>query len=212
MVSMGEKVLFIEGIGSYSGWRMEYFHVVKTFPDVPSNAWYAGVVGRAAMLGLINGYADGNFGPNNPITRAQVAVVLWNMAGKPYASSGAKWFSDVQPGKYYFEAVRWASAAGVVSGYDNGLFGSADNVTREQLAVMLASYAQRVCYLNAWGSFSDFSWMYDAGQVSSWAVSSVGWCFNKGILSGSGNRIRPQGSASRAEASKMVVGLYDLVT
>ena len=82
----------------------------KTFPDVPAGAWYAGVVGRAAGLGLINGYKDGRFGPNDNVTRGQVAVILWNMAGKPSPKGAPKSFPDVKSGKYYYDAVCWASS------------------------------------------------------------------------------------------------------
>ena len=175
------------------------------FPDVAANAWYAGIVGRAAGLGFINGYNDGSFGPNDLLTRGQAAVILWNMAGKPAADAGAKTFPDVKDDAYYYNAVCWASSTGVASGYANGNFGPDDSVTREQLAVMLASYAKGS------GTAADYASMKDASKVSGWAASSVGWCFRNQIMCGSGDGyINPQGKATRAEAAKMVVMLYDL--
>ena len=183
----------------------------KSFPDVPASAWYAGVVSRATELGLIDGYSNGNFGPNDRITRGQVAVVLWNMAGGSAAGAGARSFPDVDAKAYYYNAVRWASSVGVVSGYANGNFGPNDKVTREQLAVMLANYAKNVAGRQASGSASDFASMSDCSKVSSWAVSSVGWCFKNKILSGSDGKVIPQGNATRAETAKMVVFLHDLL-
>ena len=95
----------------------------NTFPDVPEGSWFYGVVYRAAGLGLINGYEDGRFGPNDNVTRGQVAVILWNMAGKPSPKGTPKTFPDVAAGKYYYDAVRWASSVGVVNGYGSGKFG-----------------------------------------------------------------------------------------
>ena len=184
---------------------------VKPFPDVPANSWCSGVVYRATTLRLMSGYDNGNFGPNDPITRGQVAVVLWNMAGKPAPGAGAKYFPDVMSNDYFWRAVSWASGAGVVSGYSNGNFGPKDNVTREQLAVMLANYARYKTGRQLSGSASDYGSMSDADSVSTWAQSSVGWCCRFGILSGSNGQLRPQGNASRAEAAKMVVGLHDLL-
>ena len=184
----------------------------KTFPDVAAGVWYAGVVSRAAELGLINGYKDGRFGPADNVTRGQVAVILWNMAGKPSPKGTPKAFPDVAAGKYYCDAVRWASSVGVVSGYSGGRFGPDDNVTREQLAAMLANYAGKVAGRDASGSAADFASMKDAASVSKWAQSSVGWCFKNKIISGTKDgRVNPQGNATRAEAAKMVVFLHDML-
>ena len=211
LVSVGEKKATFEGIGVYSGRGSATFYVLGIFPDVPADAWHARVVGKAAALGLVSGYADGRFGPGDRITRGQAAVILWNMAGSPAAGSGARDFPDVRSDKYYYNAVRWASSAGVVSGYADGRFGPNDNVTREQLAVMLANYSARVAGKPAAGSASDYASMGDHAKVSRWAVSAVGWCFRNKILSGSKGNVVPQGTAARAEAAKMVVGLHDLV-
>ena len=161
----------------------------------------------------MGGYDDGNFGPDDPVTRGQAAVVLWSMADRPGAGAGARDFPDVSDeGAYHYNAVRWASSAGVVSGYENGNFGPDDNVTREQLAAMLANYARNVAGLAVEGTAGDYAGMRDGADVSPWAVSSVGWCFGSGILSGTGDGgILPKDSATRAEAAKMVVGLYDLL-
>ncbi len=183
----------------------------RAFPDVPAGTWYYSVVGKASSLKLINGYKNGNFGPNDRVTRGQVAVILWNMAGNPGVRGSARSFPDVYSGKYYYEAVRWASSVGVVNGYKNGRFGPNDLVTREQLASMLASYARNVAHRNTSGSAANFSFMYDSYRVSSWAASSVGWCFSVNIISGSSGYINPQGNATRAETAKMVVFLHDLL-
>ena len=180
----------------------------SAFPDVPAGAWYEGVVSRAVGLGVIGGYKDGNFGPNDPITRGQVAVVLWKMAGQP---AGDRTFPDVRDDDYFRDAVRWAGSKGVVNGYDNGNFGAGDRVTREQLAAMLANYAQNVGHRTIDGLASDYASMGDKNDVSVWASPSVGWCVKNGILSGSAGQLRPKGNASRAEACKMVVFLHDML-
>ena len=208
----GTATVTVTGRGAYGGAKSATFKIAaKTFPDVPAGAWYAGVVSRAVGLGLLSGYANGKFGPNDKITRGQVAVVLWNMAGGPQAGSVARTFPDVKTTDYYYNAVRWASSKGVVSGYANGRFGPKDNVTREQLAAMLANYTKSVAGRSATGSAADYASMSDRGKVSPWAVSAVGWCFRNKILSGSNGRVNPKGNATRAEAAKMVVVLHDLL-
>ena len=109
-------------------------------------------------------------------------------------------------------AVKWASSVGVVNGYSGtSLFGPNDNVTREQLAVMLANYSTNVSGKPAAGSKDSYASMSDASQVSNWAESAIGWCFDNHIMSGSNNMIRPQGNASRAENAAMVINAYDLL-
>ncbi len=181
-----------------------------SFPDVPNNHWAKGIINRATSLGLISGYKDGRFGPNDSITRGQVAVILWRMAGSP---EGRKSFPDVPSGAYYAKAVRWAGSAGVVSGYKDGRFGPNDRITREQLAVMIANFASRRAGIVVRGNAARFINMADATSVSSYARSSMGWCFRNGVLSGTGNGyVNPKGNANRAEAAKMMVRLYEVVT
>lgn len=212
-VDVGTATVMVTGKGNYAGSTSANFQIAappKAFSDVPEESWYHDVVERATALGLLSGYSNGNFGPNDRITRGQVAVVLWNMANCPAVGDGARDFPDVQANDYFCQAVRWASSKGIVNGYGNGNFGPDDPVTREQLAVMLASYSTQVAGRPASGSAADYADMGDAGSVSGWAVPSVGWCFQKGIISG-GGLLRPQGNASRAEAAKMVVLLRDVL-
>lgn len=207
--SVGAKELKSAGATDFS--LIEPFDDGRTYPDVPVTHWAYQVIERSTWLGLLMGYDDGRFGKDDSITRGQVAVVLWRMAGQPSVGAGAKNFPDVKSGTYYYHAVRWASSVGVVSGYTNGKFGPNDKVTRQQLAVMIANYAERVRGLTVTGSRSDFAEMKDANKVSSYAVRAVAWCYKKRIISGSNGRILPTGNATRAQAAKMLVGLYDQV-
>lgn len=195
-----------------SSWYSGYTPGIRPFYDVPTYAWYAEPVTRAASLGIISGYASGGFGPNNIITRGQVAAILWNYAGKPGPKGTPKYFPDVSSGKYYYDAVRWASSVGVVSGYDNGWYGTADPVTREQLATMLANYASKVGNRYVSGSFWDYYYeTNDWWDVSDWAEESMGWCFRNGIISGTDDGyLCPKRGTTRAETAKMVVYLRDV--
>ena len=182
-----------------------------SFPDVPSTHWAYKVIMRGVELGLFKGRNDGTFGTNDNIKRCDVAVILWNMASKPAAGSGAKSFDDVKSSAYYYRAVSWASSVGVVSGYSDGTFGPSDDVTREQLAAMLRSYYVKVAGRTAAGSAADFASMPDASKVSIWARSGVGFCFRNRIISGKDGLIAPKATATRAETAKMVVFLYDML-
>lgn len=208
----GKAKVTIKGKGNFTGSKTLSFRIA--FSDVPkSNALYDHIH-RAADLGIINGYSGsdyGKFGPKGNVTRGQMAVILWNMAGKPKPKAGAKAFPDVLPRAYYEEAVAWASSMGIVNGYANGNYGPGDNITREQLAVMVANYAKKAGGVKVSGSAKDISQLVDGDSVSGYAVSSVAWCFKKGIILTQGGRLNPQQLATRATAAQMAVDLHDLL-
>lgn len=183
------------------------------FTDVGVKHWAKYVIMQAVDYGLMHGYSSSKFGPNDKVKRCDAAVVLWNMAGKPKATN-AKKFSDVSKGAYYYTAVSWASGVGVVNGYGGarkGKFGPDDFVTREQLAVMLANYVKKYEGWDVSGASAAYKKMGDWRTVSLWARPAIAWCFDSGIMSGSGGKIKPQDNATRAEAAKMFVYLYEML-
>ena len=184
-------------------WSRVKLEIKPLFDDLPNYHWAANVVADAVDKRFMSGYNASRFGTGDSITRAQVATVLWNMQGKPRPRSTYS-FRDVGQNKYYSQAIAWAKSAGVVSGYGNGSFCPDKNVSRQELAVMLHNYAVRYRGAsNSGASSASYSGMSDRGSVAAYARNAVGWCFSKGIMSGSGGLIRPGAPASRAEAAKM---------
>lgn len=193
--------------------RVDINYEFNCYPwDVSHTDWYvtSGAFDYVYRNKLMNGYADGNFGPYDSITRGQVATVLHNMAGKPSVYSSS--FSDVDYGAYYGDAIRWARAYGVVNGYGNNTFLPDNLVTREELCAMLANYASRVKGLSTFTSGAKVDSKVDGHTVSSWARASVGWCLDKGIISGVDVNgvayLQPQDSAWRASMASMVTVLH----
>ena len=175
--------------------------VSHSFPDVAPGAWYAGAVQYVCANGLMEGTGNGLFQPDAVTSRAMIVTILYRMAGAPQAGSAA--FPDVAPGAWYADAVAWASASGIVTGYGSGLFGPNDPITREQLAVMLCRFAQSQGEDTAPGGLQDFA---DAGDVSAFAREAMGWAVSAGLLTGKdGGRLDPQGSATRAEAAAILM-------
>lgn len=188
---------------------------LKFADNVDSSAWYYNEVNKAAKLGLMNGYADTNlFGPNDTITRAQAAQVLFNMAGHcadrdlPEGSYneiyGYASFVDVNGKMSYGKAIAWAKAAGIVTGYGDGTFAPENNITREEFATMLARYAQKYGNYTA-GSAADFAAYGDASVVDSWAAEYVAWAVKGGYMGKNTNVLTPLANMTRAEAAAMVV-------
>ena len=106
------------------------------FADVPAGSYYAKAVAWAVENGITGGTGDGLFSPDAACTRAQSAAFLYRAAGSP-AVSGSAGFSDVAADAYYAQAVAWAKEHGITGGIGGGLFGSANDCTRAQIAAFL---------------------------------------------------------------------------
>lgn len=172
-----------------------------TYSDVAETAWYYDAVKYVTEKGLMNGVGNDRFAPNSNLTRAMFAQILYNKAGKPAA--GASTFTDVAAGQWYADAVSWAAAQGVVNGIGNGMFGPNNNITREQLAVMLYRYASSPAVT---GSVTGFN---DAGQISSYAKNAMAWATTNGVMNGKGDgRLDPKGLATRAEVAQMMQNYF----
>lgn len=107
-----------------------------SFADVSAGSYYAKAVAWAVENGITGGTGDGLFSPDAACTRAQSAAFLYRAAGSP-AVNGSAGFSDVAADAYYAQAVAWAKEHGITDGIGGGLFGSANDCTRAQIAAFL---------------------------------------------------------------------------
>lgn len=142
------------------------------FGDVDKNAWYHAAVDSMIANGIMSGYGEGKFGPNDTLNRAMVVQVLYNRMGKPEVKGENK-FTDVAAGAWYHDAVRWAAEKEIVSGYGDGRFGPEDEITIEQAAVILHNYS---------GKPVGESDLAAVGTYSDWAAGALSWCEANGLL------------------------------
>ena len=172
------------------------------FEDVGTDAWYSDAVAYVYRNGLMSGTSGSTFSPDAAITRAQLVTILWRMAGSPQVN-GLMDFDDVSQDAYYTEAVRWAASEGIAGGYGNGLFGSDDPITREQMAAILYRFAQHMGYDVSIGEDTNILSYTDAPDVSGYAVAALQWACGAGIIrgTGDGSTLTPQGGATRAQAA-----------
>ena len=172
------------------------------YTDLNTTMWYHEPVDYVLNKGIMTGYTDTTWEPFANITRAQVATILYAMEGKPEVTTSAG-FTDVAADAWYVNPVNWAASTGVVAGMGDGTFSPNTNVTREQLATMLRSYAEyKGKNVTATGDVSKFA---DAATISGWATEPVSWAVGAGLINGrDGNLIAPQGTATRAEAATML--------
>ncbi len=109
--------------------------ITATFPDVPADAWYATAVNTLASLGMVSGDADGNFRPNDPITRAEFCVIALAFAYEPESYSCS--FTDVSVNDWFYTYVAQAASYGWIGGYADGSFGPNDLITRAQVTTIV---------------------------------------------------------------------------
>ena len=110
------------------------------FSDTEEGVWYTDAVLWASQQGLVGGYGNGLFGTNDPVTREQIAVLLWRYAGSPAAESGIDFADESAISDYAAQAVDWARASGVASGAEGDRFLPQNNATRAQVAAILRNY------------------------------------------------------------------------
>lgn len=176
---------------------------VNPFADVAESAWYYSAVRFVNKNALMGGYGNGLFGVNDNLSRAQLAQVLYNKEGRPFANVGNN-FTDVDTTVWYSDAVTWAAVQGIVSGYGNGKFGPNDPITREQLAVMLWRYSGSPSATKKELNFSD------ADEASGYALNALCWTVENGIINGYGNgRLGPKELATRALVAQMLMNYLE---
>ena len=176
------------------------------FADVSKNDWFYDAVQDAVDMGLMAGVSANRFDPNGTVTRAMVAQILYAREGKP-AVSGAAAISDVPANAWFHDAMQWAKAQGVIAGYPDGRMEPNAPVTREQLAVILHSYAQKKDMdLSKTAGLAGYA---DAADVSVWAKDAMSWAVGSGLISGrSASILAPAGSATRAECAVIFTQMF----
>lgn len=176
------------------------------FADVDKADWYYGGVGFVYENNLMNGTGAG-FEPDTNITRAMFVTVLWRMEGQPVADQ-IPGFEDVAEDEWYTEAVNWAKVEGITSGVSEDKFGTNDYITREQLATLLYRYVQGK------NSDDDASTgplaFEDADDISDYAIDSLTWATENGVLQGDNGRVMPRQLATRAQTATMLMRLSEV--
>ena len=172
------------------------------FADVPSGSWYYDDVAYVYDTGLMTGLTATAFGPNLSTTRGMIVTILWRMENEPAARHGCP-FADVRRGSYYEQAIAWASENGIVTGFDASTFAPDRAITREQLAAILFRFA---AYrgMDAVTLRENLSSFQDQAAISAYAVSALNWAVGEGLMQGTGDKLEPTGSATRAQVAAML--------
>ena len=171
------------------------------FTDV-TNHWAYSAIKRVYTRGWMVGMDEKTFAPDQQLSRAMLAVILYAMAGEP-AVTGESPFTDVPAGCWYTDAIVWAAQNGIVCGFGDGTFRPNEAVTRAQAAVMLYGYAAFTgADVTARADLSAYS---DAGQIPSWAMDAMQWANARRLIVGrDSSHLVPDGKTTRAEMAAIL--------
>ena len=186
------------------------------FSDVAGpNDWSHEGIDYCVRRSLMVGTGTGTFSPGMNCSRAQIVQILYNLSGnKTDYSRYYLPFTDVAPGAWYYDAVAWAYFNNVVSGTSETTFAPNDVITREQMAVILYGYTAEFAP-EFTGNAASLNTFPDAGSVANWAYAAMSWAVGNGLISGMGSGgvsyLAPQGSATRAQASAIIMRYCQLI-
>ena len=178
--------------------------------DVTSKQWFAYAVGYSLDYKLMQGtsYAtDGRqiFLPDTPMTRAELVTVLYNMEGQPPVQFQAI-FDDVTSEKWFATQVTWASQNGLVFGTADKIFEPDTPISRQDLATILYRYAvdYKGIEMNVENVDALLGAFSDADRVGNYAKVAMAAMNQAGVITGDGDRLKPQENATRAEVASML--------
>jgi len=181
--------------------------VHNPFGDISENSWYIDDVLYVYSKGLMNGTGENLFSPDTNLDRAMIVAILYRYEGEPGADpqpgTRDSQFTDIVEGSWYYDAVIWAAENKIVMGYGDNRFGPMDNITRQDLALIIMRYADlKQLEIQPEKTYQGFS---DDEQIATYARSAVIRCYEAGIINGKeGNSFDPAGNATRAEAAAML--------
>ena len=175
--------------------------VSDTFTDVNPNTcgtWAGDAVDFAYDFGLVNGTGTNTFAPGASMTRAMLVTVLYRAAGSPKVPVTTR-FTDLNSGSYYYDAVVWANAMGIVAGTSDTTFSPDTPVSRQQIAVILYRYATLTGQTDG-SRGANLNTFSDRRLVADYASQGVRWAVGKGIITGTtATTLSPQDPATRAQ-------------
>ncbi len=198
----GKSVVYIDNIRAvYSGTTTDGGIGPISYKDVSVGQWFYNEVQNMSRKGLMGETDTGMFSPELSLSRGMLVTILWRQQGSPAATQSAG-YSDVAAGQWYEAAVNWASANGIVGGYDDGRYGPNDPITREQFVTIL--YRFESMRSGAPAATGDLSAYPDAEKLNTWSQDAMKWAVGKGIISGMDGLLAPAGKTTRAQTAVML--------
>ncbi|MCD9025287.1 S-layer homology domain-containing protein [Cohnella silvisoli] len=169
------------------------------FSDIAGH-WAEANIKQAVNAGIVTGYADGTFKPGKTVTRAEFAVMLVN-ALKPKEEGADLAFADAAKiASWAQRAVKQAIQAGIIKGYKDGSFRPDAQITRAEMAAMIANALDLTIQSNTETGFADDK------DIPVWAKGAVAAVKELGLVQGKGaGKFAPNGVTTRAEAVTVIL-------
>lgn len=181
---------------------------VSEFSDVGSENWASEFITELAKAGVINGYDDGTFRPDNNVTREEFVKIIICACGlyNEYASGE---FTDMSEDSWFYKYVASAVESGIIGGMDDGSFGVGRNITRQDVAVIVARVIE---YLIGKQTVNGDSTLTDLDTASDYAEEAIILLHQLGIINGyDDGSYLPFNSLTRAEAAAIMSKLLDVI-
>lgn len=170
----------------------------KAFTDLGDKQWYHDSIDYAVEHGLLEGTSATTMEPNATLIRAQLAQILYNIEDKP-AVTGEMIFEDVPASEWFYSPILWANQNEIINGTSPTTFEPLEDISRQDLALMLYRYAGKPAVTGDLDGFTD------GDQVGDWAEEAMAWAVAEGIVQGdTPTTLNPTGTATRAEAAAML--------
>ena len=174
---------------------------IKAFSDIKRNDWFYDDVMFVFNNSIMKGTGENEFSPDDTLNRAMMITILHRINGDNSVCE-KDIFNDVEKNSWYENAVNWGFENKIVAGTGKNTFEPMNNLTREQLCVMLYNYTIHIGVKTKLSNISSYS---DNKEVSDWAREAVSWAVQEKLVSGKGNRIlAPKDSATRAETAAVI--------
>ncbi len=176
------------------------------FKDIESSAWYFDSVKAVFEKGLMQGVTETEFAPNALLTRAMFITILYRLEGEPAAAAAS--FADVSKDAWYEKAVSWGYENKIISGMSETEFAPDENITREQMAAIIARYAEfKGKDISADADLTVYS---DFDSISEYAADALKYTVSNGIMVGkSETTLNPSDTATRAEAAAILTRISE---
>ncbi|WP_151735524.1 bifunctional 2',3'-cyclic-nucleotide 2'-phosphodiesterase/3'-nucleotidase [Paenibacillus tengchongensis] len=180
---------------------------VPVFSDLGNVAWAQDAINELVSKGVLQGVGGGSFAPTKNVTRAEFAAMLVRSLGLEATGTPAA-FTDVKAGVWYSQPIAAAVQTGLLQGSGNGRFEPGRQITREEMAIMIANAMKDQLQNAEKGSLDQFS---DKGAIAPYAQTAVAQLTELGIVNGmSGGKFAPKTAANRAQAAVIVYRMLEL--
>ena len=190
--------LLLTGVLLISALSIPASATAAPFSDVADSAWYYESVERVYEENWMNGTGNDRFSPDDSLTRAMLAVILWRIEGSQGANRTVT-FTDTSANAWYADGLSWCAEKGFFAGYPNGSFGPDDAVTREQLATVFFRYAEET---GAEPSGQAGHTTFKNGCP--WAADTCAWANEYGLFTDAIGTLDLCAPASRAEIAYLL--------